>query len=150
MSTELDTGVINSLVEEIEAIVVEKAYESHQAKLDLFWLTGEALRRYETEQKVPITQLIEGCALDNRLSGKQMGERNLFWAIKIYDTYPTKEFPGEKSATLTKIRALLSDGKDKVEEKKVPQEVANEIISEYGMAFAQEVAMHITNANSST
>lgn len=144
---ELSRGVINSLVEEIESIVVEKAYESQQAKLDLFWLTGETLRRYEREQNVPITQLVEACAMDNRLSGKQMGERNLFWALKIFDTFPTKEFPGEKAASLTKVKALLRDGSDNKDAEPDPAKIASEIIKRYGLAVALKIATHIQNAN---
>lgn len=103
---------LEALVEEIEAIVVEKAYQANEAKLELFWLTGEALRRYEREQNVSITALVQACANDNRLSGKQMGERNLFWALKIFDKFPQKEFPEDKNATLTKVKKLLTDGGD--------------------------------------
>ena len=101
---------LEALVEEIEAIVVEKVYESQNAKLELFWLTGEALRRYEREQNISITTLVQACANDNRLSGKQMGERNLFWALKIFDKFPLKEFPDDKAATLTKVKKMLTDG----------------------------------------
>ncbi len=147
METSLSKGVINNLVEEIEAIVVEKAYESQQAKLDLFWLTGETLRRYEREQGVKVTHLVEMCATDNRLSGKQMGERNLYWAIKIFDTYPTKEFPGEKAATLTRVKKMLTDGK---QEDKTPPDatkVAGDIIQKYGFDFAKEIAQKILTYN---
>lgn len=103
---------LEALVEEIEAIVVEKSYDAQNAKLELFWLTGEALRRYEREQNISITTLVQACAADNRLSGKQMGERNLFWALKIFDKFPQKEFPEDKAATLTKVKKLLTDGGD--------------------------------------
>jgi len=143
MTTEIAVDVRNYLIEEIEAIVVTKYHESQQAKLDLFWLTGETLRRYEREQKIPITHLVEACARDARLEGKQMGERNLFWSIKLYDHYPDREFPGGKAASVTKIKKLLTDNSAKEEKQVDIEKVAGDIIQKYGYDTAKAIAQKI-------
>lgn len=106
---------LNALVEEIEAIVVEKAYEFQSARLELYWLTGEAIRQYTKDTNENVTDVVNAIASDNRLSGKQMSVRNLWWAVKIFDEFPTKDFPEEKAATLSKVKKYLTDG-GKVEE----------------------------------
>lgn len=117
LPTVVDREIINSAVEEIEAIIVEKVYEYQSAKLDLFWETGATLRRFEKDNGIGITELIKYCAADNRLNGKQMGERNLFWAIKIYDADPQRtKFFIDKSVTLTKVKKALTSGGDAPEE----------------------------------
>ena len=108
----INEEALGGLIEEIDALITEKVYEFQQAKIDLFWLTGEALRKFEKENGTGITELVLAVARDNRLSNKQMGERNLFWALKIYDKYPTREFPDDKATSLTKIKKQLTDGKD--------------------------------------
>lgn len=142
MTTEISVDVRSNLIDEIESIVVEKFYESQSAKLDLFWLTGETLRRYEREQKIPITTLVEICASDNRLQGKQMGERNLFWSIKLYDNYPDREYPGGKGASVTKIKKLLTTGTKEKPEVSIDK-VVSDIIQKYGYDTAKQIAEKI-------
>lgn len=146
MTTALSVDVKSNLIDEIESIVVEKFYESQSAKLDLFWMTGETLRRYEREQNIPITTLVEICASDNRLQGKQMGERNLFWSIKLFDTYPEREYPGGKAASVTKIKKLLTSGSKEKPELNLDK-VVSDLIHKYGYDTAKEIASKIINYN---
>lgn len=133
---------INGLIEDIEAIVVEKAYESQNAKLELFWLTGQALNDFVSDNGGKVTDVIKRIAADNRLSGKQMGERNLFWAKKIFEAFPDKCFPEEKAASLTKVKKLLG-GEEKEELQPSAVDVAIKLVKKYGLKFAKEVAYEI-------
>jgi hypothetical protein len=147
MDNSLSKAVFNGLVEEIEAIIVEKVYDFQMAKLDLYWLTGETLRKYEADHKIPITKLVEMCAADNRIKGRHMSDRSLWDAVKIYDTYPTKEFPGEKGATLTKVRKLLAGDQPKIEEPIDTQKIAGDLIQKYGFDTAKQIAEKIIHYN---
>lgn len=106
--------LVSACVEEIEAIMVEQVFIAQSARLELFWETGATLRRYESNG-ANISDLVKACARDNRLSGKQMGERNLWTAINVYDNFPTKEFPDGKAASLAKVKRALGGGVDPAE-----------------------------------
>lgn len=144
--TVIKDEVLEALVGEIEAIVVEKVYEAQSAKIELFWQTGETLRRYEKEQGTPITALISACANDNRLSGKQMGERNLYWAMKIYDHDPDRQILfNDKTTSLTKVKKLLTDGGQEPEVENDPTKIAGRLIGQYGLDFCKKLATLFNN-----
>lgn len=104
--------VVESVIDELESMLVERTKQAREYTLMVFWEAGKMMRGAEKEHRVNISGLIGRVAHDNRISGRQMGERNLWMALKIYDTYPTfeKVYNTEhgENITVSKLKKLLT------------------------------------------
>ena len=111
--------VLESTIQEIEAIVIEKAFIWESEKLDCYWRVGEALRQAEKDSKANITSLVTRLAKDNRMKNIHLSDRLAWTCIKAFDTFKKKrgviDWPGGKSATWTKIKTLLIESPEKHE-----------------------------------
>lgn len=111
--------IIESVVDELESMLVERTKQAREYTIMVFWEAGKMMREAEKSHKVNISKLVERVSHDNRISGRQMGERNLWMAIKIFDTYPAfeKVYSTEhgENISLTKLKKELSTPKPKKE-----------------------------------
>lgn len=111
--------VVESVVDELETMLTERIKQSREYGIMVFWEAGKILREAEKEHRVNITNLVFRAAHDNRVGGKQMSERNLWMALKIYDKYPVfeKVYGTEhgENISLTKLKKELSVPKPKKE-----------------------------------
>lgn len=111
--------VVGSVVEELEAMIVERGKQAREYGIKMFWEAGEMLRDAEKRYRVNISALVGRVARDNRITERHMGERNLWMAIKIFDTYPVFEkiYSTEhgENISLTKLKKELSVPRPKKE-----------------------------------
>jgi hypothetical protein len=135
-------GMIETVIEEIEALLVTRTKEAREYTMKVFWETGQKMREFEKRFKVSITQLVERVAADNRISGRQMGVRNLWFALKFYEAYPVFEAVYEteygENVSISKIKKLLVAPKPKKE--RTVLEMALAIIETLGAVKAIELA----------
>lgn len=138
-------AVVETVVEEIEALLVERTKEAREYTMMVFYETGQKMREFEKRFKVNISGLVERVAGDNRISGRQMGSRNLWMAIKFFDTFPVfeKVYQTEhgENISMTKIKKLLTTPKPKKE--KSIKEMAIDIVERLGVEKALELAKAI-------
>lgn len=126
---------LEELVIELEPMLVERGKMERETKMKTVFDTGKILRTAESEYKVSITALVDRLAQDNRIRGRQMGERNLWFSITLFDwtkgnfekVYDT-EF-GE-NVSLTKLKKMLV--KDKPKKEKTLEELALDFVHKYG------------------
>lgn len=137
--------VIESVIDELEALLVQRGKEARADYMLMFWETGQLMRSKEQENKVSISALVSRVALDNRISGRQMGERSLWFAIKFFDSYPTFEVVYEtehgENISLSKIRKMLLTPKPK--KAKTLQVLAYELVDKLGADEAQKLIQEI-------
>lgn len=111
--------IIESVVDELEAMLVERTKQAREYTIMVFWEAGKMMREAEKSNKVNISKLVDRVSTDNRISGRQMGARNLWMAIKIFDSYPVfeKVYSTEhgENISLTKLKKELSEPKEKKE-----------------------------------
>lgn len=126
--------VIESVVDELEAMLVERTKQAREYTIMVFWEAGKMMREAEKSHKVNISKLVDRVSNDNRISGRQMGARNLWMAIKIHDTYPVfeKVYSTEhgENISLTKLKKELSTPKPKKEP--TIEEIAQRIYTQLG------------------
>lgn len=138
--------VLSSVIDDIEAILVQRTKEAREFTMLVAWETGQAIRKAEREHKVNITSLVIGLANDNRISGRQMGERNLWFSVAFYDKFNKFEDVYEtefgENVSLTKIKKMLVKPKSKKD--KTLEEVASSLVDKYGIDGARELAAAIT------
>lgn len=138
--------VIETLIDEIEAMLVTRTKEAREFTMLVFWETGKMLRSAERLNKVSISALVSRVALDNRISGRQMGERNLWFALRIFDfsggkfesLYNTEY--GE-NITVSKLKKLLITPKPK--KAKTLQQVAYDLVDRLGADECQRLIQEI-------
>lgn len=112
--------IVEATIVEIESAVVAKINEARESVIGSFWYTGEIIRMAEKDHKVSVSALIARVAEDNRMTGRQMGDRNLWFALKLYDTYPDFDSIFEiegfgQNISLTKLKKMLVKPKEKKE-----------------------------------
>lgn len=138
--------IVESVIQEIEAVLVERTKTARENTMLALWETAEALRKCEKDNKINISALVTRIALDNRLSGRQMGERNLWFALKIYESYPkfAKIYETEhgENITVSKLKKMLTTPKPKKE--KTMRELAIDIVTRFGTEKAMDLAEEIT------
>src|SRR4051812_37826148 len=104
--------IIESVVNDMEAMLVERIKELRERGIIVFWEAGQMLRDAEKKFKVNITALVNRIALDNRVSGRQMGERNLWTSIKLFDYFPKfdKVYDTEfgENVSISKLKKMLT------------------------------------------
>lgn len=129
MTTAVAT-VYESIVEEIDAVCTERIFNARSERLMLYHDVGRILKEKEDEG-FKVTDLIQKLSADERLKGKEMGERNLWFAHKLYRTYPdVGALPDGKNCSVNKMKLLLSGPK---EEKPINfEEIAGKIHAKYG------------------
>jgi len=104
---------LESIVENIEATVIELGKNVSEYQLQMAWEVGKIIRESEESP----TELIAVLAKDERMKHVKMGERSLWKAVGIFDFAPTDfkllfETPLGLSVSVNKILAL---NKEKVE-----------------------------------
>lgn len=133
---EITQDLLDSAAQEINAAVIEFAYVSNIAKVQMFWEVGRILRDAELRYKVNISELVAAAAHHNEVKEVHMGERNLWFAIKVADSFPAVDFkkaeealPDGKATSITKLKKLLVTP----DPKKIPtmEEVAAAIFRKY-------------------
>lgn len=138
-------SVIESTIDELEALLVTRGKEARADYMKMFWEAGDLLRKTEKQNKISISGLVSRIALDNRISGRQMGERNLWFAVKFFDTYPDFETVYEtefgENVSLSKIKKLLVTPKPK--KSKSLQEIAYDLVDKLGADEAQRLIQEI-------
>ncbi len=111
--------IIEHVVDELEAMLTERTKQAREYNIKVFWEAGQMIRDAEKNHKVNISKLVERVAGDNRISGRQMGERNLWMAVKIFDSYPVfdKVYNTEhgENISLSKLKKELSVPRPKKE-----------------------------------
>lgn len=137
--------VVESVIQEIEATLVERTKTARENTMLALWETGELLRKCEKDNKVNISALVSRIAIDNRLTGRQMGERNIWFALKVYDAYPKfmKVYETEhgENITVSKLKKMLTTPKPKKE--KTIIEMAITIVESLGTEKARDLAKQI-------
>ena len=135
-------NIVESVVDELEALLVQRTKEAREYTMRVFWEAGELLRQAELAHKINISSLVGRIAQDNRISGRQMGERNLWMAVKIFDSFPVFDMlyvteHGE-NISLSKVKKMLTKAKPKKE--KTIEEIAINLIERMGNEQAVELA----------
>lgn len=137
--------VIESVIDELEALLVQRGKEARADTMMMFWETGQLLRAKELENKVSISALVSRVALDNRISGRHMGERSLWFAVKFFDSYPKFELVYDtehgENVSLSKIKKLLLTPKPK--KARSLQQVAYDLVDKLGADEAQKLIQEI-------
>lgn len=137
--------VVESVIQEIEAVLVERNKTARENMMLACWETGEILRKCEKDNKVNISAMVTRIAMDNRLAGRQMGERMTWFALKVYDTYPKFEKVYEtehgENITISKLKKMLTTPKPKKE--KSMKELAIDIVKRFGVDKSRDLATAI-------
>lgn len=141
-------SLVETVIQEIEAMVVERVKIARENMLEVYWETGEILRKAEKDSKVSITGLVKRLAMDNRLTGRQMGERNLWFSLKFYDEYPRFESIYETdhgdNISLTKVKKMLTTPKPKKD--RTLKQIAESLVRRLGPSEARKLAAEIEKA----
>jgi uncharacterized pyridoxamine 5'-phosphate oxidase family protein len=118
-ATQPTEQVVESVIDELEAMLVERTKQAREYTIKVFWEAGQMMRDAEKNHKVNISALVERVGQDNRIAGRQMSRTNLWMAIKIFDTYPVFEkiYNTEhgENISLTKLKKELTEPKPKKE-----------------------------------
>ncbi len=137
--------VVESVIDQLEALLITRGKEARADYMKMFWETGELLRKEERANKVSISALVSRVALDNRITGKHMGERSLWFAIKFFDTYPNFELVYDtehgEAVSLSKIKKLLLTPKPK--KGRTLQQIAYDLVDKLGADEAQKLINEI-------
>lgn len=141
-----DLDVVESVAGEIETIWVQLGKTVREGQIRMVWETGELLRKTEKDNKVNITALVTQVAKDNRMQNIAVGERSLWFALKVYDSY-AKDFEkvydteyGE-NITLTKLKRLLTTPVPKKEP--TAKEIAEKLYDKFGDTMCKEIVKHL-------
>ena len=138
-------NVVESFIDELEAMLVERVKKSREDVMMVSWDTGRMIREAEKEHKVSITILVNRLADDNRIAGRQMGERNLWTAVKFFDSFPhfEKVYLTEhgENISFTKVKKMLTSPGPKKE--KTMREIAESLVNRLGIEGATELADEI-------
>jgi len=105
--TKLKKDWARYIIEEVDAIHEEAKKHAQELALRSYFDIGETLRTYETNEKIPISQLVQHVA-EYTNWGKV---RSIWYAIKIYDTFldPALLPP----VSLRQVIKQLTEGQDK-------------------------------------
>lgn len=137
--------VVESVISEIEELLVQRTKEARESTMLVAWETGQALRKAEKDHKVNISALVGRIATDNRIAGRQMGERNLWFALKFYDHFSqfNKVYETEhgENISLSKVKKMLTTPKPKKE--KTIKEIAIHLVESLGVEKARKLAKEI-------
>jgi hypothetical protein len=137
--------LVESIIQDIEAMLVERIKTSRENMMLALWETGQLIRKCESENKINVSALVNRLALDNRLTGHQMGERNIWFALKVFDLFPKFEklYDTEhgENITVSKLKKMLTTPKPKKE--KSVKEMAIDAVERLGVETAREFAKEI-------
>lgn len=137
--------VIETTIDELEALLVQRGKEAREDIMKISWETGNLLRTTERANKVSISALVSRVALDNRISGRQMGERNLWFSIKFFDSFSNFESVYEtehgENVTLSKVKKLLLTAKPK--KNKTLQQIAYDLVDKLGADQVQRLIVEL-------
>lgn len=122
-----------ALVEDCEAILVEKSYEHRWALIEMYFMLGQRLR--EEADKMPMSKLVSKVSKDLNVH-----ERNLWYSVQAYDKFGTPDkLPEGKNMSWSKVRELLPASKKRTENLFDPRKVAQGIVDRYGVDLAKKI-----------
>lgn len=129
-----------ALLDEMNAIKVEFAYQRNVSLCDQHWHWGEAINDYQKLHRVGVSAFIRELKNDLKIS-----ERSLWFAKKAADTYPTIDIwhnalPDGKATSWTKAKALLGDTSSQTASESDLNKVAMGIIKRHGIEDAKDIA----------
>lgn len=137
--------LVEHIIQDIESMLVERLKTSRENTMLAFWETGEIIRNCEKENKINVSALVDRLAMDNRITGRQMGARNIWFALKVFDTYPKFEklYDTEhgENITVSKLKKMLTAPKPKKE--KTVHEIAVDIVNRLGVEKSEKLANKI-------
>lgn len=129
----------HSLIEELQATIEEKGFEERMARVEMYHLIGKNIREFNSD--FPITDLVREVTKDMNLN-----ERNVWTAVKFYDTYPNVEMlPDGKAISWTGVRKLLNEKNDNTDQPLDLGKVARGIIKRYGTDNAKKILELVKN-----
>src|SRR3990167_1575241 len=137
-----DSGVVESVAENVESIVVQRGKHEREERLLALHEIGDLLRKTSSEEKVNISALISEVARDGRISRLGgWGERTLWFALKVFDTFPEfkKVYETEhgENITATKLKRLLTEIRPKKEP--TSKEIAEKLLDKLGPDICKQV-----------
>lgn len=137
--------IVESVIDELEALLVQRTKEAREYTMMVFWETGKLLREAEKSHKVNISRLVARVVSDNRIAGRQMGERNIWFAIKLYDRYSkfndVYDTEHGENISLSKLKKMLVTPRPK--KKKTLQQIAYDLVDTLGVDSAEELIEEI-------
>ena len=112
MNKALVTKHINGAAEEIEACIVEGVYNAQITLVEMYHTIGGIVR----DLPGPITKNVYSLLETPILQNKKVGERTLWFCVKLFDTYPDiNQLPDGKAVSVASLKRLLAPQKDEEE-----------------------------------
>lgn len=138
------------LLEEMNAIKVEFAYQRNISLCDQHWHWGKAIVEYQKEHNVGVSAFVRELHKDLGLA-----ERSLWFAKRAADTYPTIDewhnaLPDGKATSWTKAKLLLGGNASEPSGDPDLKKVATGLIKRYGLDDAKAIAEIIMNTQLDT
>lgn len=135
----VERQLVDSILEEIDAVVTEKGKESRQLLIEAYYLVGKLLRESEKKFRISITDLVKQLAADDRMKQLRMGTSNLWFSMTVYEEYGKviekgefEKLPEGENCSISKLKKLLTTPKPA----KIPtlDEVAESIFNKYKLS----------------
>lgn len=137
--------IVESVIEEIKSAVTETVKSWRELQIKTYWEAGRILREASNDHKVGITALVMQCSADTRLLEVQMGQRSLWFGIKLYEAF--QEFEGVyqtehgQNISVTKLKKMLIESPKKKEPS--IQDVAGSIFRRLGVEACKELVQEL-------
>lgn len=134
--------IIESAIEEIFSAVTETVKGWRELQIRTYWESGRILRDTAKDNGVGISALVMHCAADERLLDVKMGQRSLWFGIKLFDwtegdfekVYATDH---GQNISVTKLKKELMAPADPKPEPTVA-ELAERVFNKLGVAGSKE------------
>src|SRR3990167_3174642 len=101
-----------ALIDELKSTLIEAEFNSRWTLIEGYWKTGRLIREFAKQfQSGELTKLLQGIAVDIERS-----ERTLWYAVKLYDRYPSLDMvPEGKNISWSKLvnKYLPDEGETK-------------------------------------
>lgn len=96
------------LVDNVDSAITEGEFNARMGVLETYHGVGRDLTSASKEHQIPITELVHRVAVD-----AEIGERNLWYAVKFFDKFPDlSKLPEGKDLSWSKIkRKYLTEAK---------------------------------------
>lgn len=138
------------LLEEMNAIKVEFAYQRNVSLCDQHWHWGKAIVDYQKAHNVGVSAFVRELHKDLGLA-----ERSLWFAKRAADTYETIEawhnaLPDGKATSWSKAKLLLGGTTNEPTGEPDLNKVATGLIKRYGLEDAKAIATIIINTQLDT
>lgn len=129
-----------ALLDEMNAIKVEFAYQRNVSLCDQHWYWGKAITDYQKEHNVGVSSFVRELHKDLGLA-----ERSLWFAKRAADSFPTLEewhnaLPDGKATSWTKAKLLLGGNANEPSGEPDLNKVATGLIKRHGLEDAKAIA----------